>query len=155
MIADAEQGSSEEESNDSEAERNAAYEEAQTRKGTYGHREQGTDEGARTPPRITPLPDLDQVLEQLQKGLRAKVETKQNMLRKVAELREQKIRVAERQKFVQQKLKEAGEKYEKDREEAGMAAMPLNGTDGGKLIVNRGLDSLGATPVPAEEESDE
>ena len=153
LIADAEQGSDDEASDDSEAERIAAYEEAQTRKGTYGQHEQTTDEGARTPPRVTPLPDLDQVLEQLQKGLRAKEQKREIMLKKVEELGEERVRIAERQKFVQEKLREAGDNFEKERQQAGTAGLSLNGLEGSKIIVNRGLESLGATPVPSREDS--
>jgi hypothetical protein len=148
LIADAEQASDDDGSDDSEAERNAAYEAAQTRAGTYGQRDQPLNQGARTPPRIAPLPDLDQVLLQLQSELKAKEDRKDKLLMKVEELRQEKIRIVERQAYVQEQLRETGEKYEKLREEAGMAAVPLNGAEGGKLIVNRGLDSLGATPLP-------
>jgi len=31
--------------------------------------------------------------------------------------------------------------------------LSLNGLEGSKIIVNRGLESLGATPVPSREDS--
>jgi hypothetical protein len=150
LIAEAEQGSGDDASNDSEAERNTAYEVAQTRAGAYGQRDRATKHGDRTPSRISPLPDLNQVFVQLQNELKAKEAKKENFLKSMEELRLEKIRITERQKYVQEQLRETGEKYEKLREQAGMAHVPLNGTGGGKLIVNRGLDSLGATPTTVE-----
>ncbi|KAF2186849.1 hypothetical protein K469DRAFT_686086 [Zopfia rhizophila CBS 207.26] len=157
LIADAERGSDDDGSEDSEADRNAAYEAAQTRAGAYGTRDQETDDGTKTPPRITPLPDLGEVLERLQVEVRNKEQRKETILKQMEDLKDQKVRIAERQQYVQEQLEKTGEQYEKLRQEAGMAALPINGVDGGKLIVNRGLDSLGATPVapPSSNESSE
>ncbi|KAF2201450.1 hypothetical protein GQ43DRAFT_463170 [Delitschia confertaspora ATCC 74209] len=152
LIAEAEQPSDDDGSADSEAERNAAFEAAQTRAGTSGQPDKDVDGGDKTPPKITPLPDLDQVLEKLQSELRAKEQMREQMLKRMEDLRNEKTRIAERQQYVQEQLRETGEKYEKLRQEAGMAALPTNGLEGGKMIVNRGLDSLGATPVPTEGE---
>ncbi|ORY19394.1 nineteen complex-related protein 2-domain-containing protein [Clohesyomyces aquaticus] len=156
LIADAEKDSDSEES-DSEAERNAAYEAAQTRAGTYGRQEQRMDDGAKTPPRITPLPELSEVMERLQAEVRSREQRKDAVLKQLEDIKEEKARIAESKKYVQEQLQKAGEEYEKLRIESGMAALPMNGGEGGKLIVNRGLDSLGATPLPTsrEESSDE
>jgi hypothetical protein len=157
LINAAEGESDDDRSDDSEEVRNAAYEAAQTRAGRYGQREHGTDDGARTPPRITPLPDLGEVLEGLQADVRLKELRREMILKKMEELREEKVRIAERQTYLQEQLQKTGDEYEKLRQEAGMAAVPANGTEVGKFIVNRGLDSLGTTPVVArsEEGSDE
>ncbi|KAF2281263.1 uncharacterized protein EI97DRAFT_463623 [Westerdykella ornata] len=149
MISQAERGSDEEGPSDSEEERNAAYEAAQTRAGAYGRKEHQEDEGARTPPRITPLPDLSEVLESLQADVTAKRQHRDMIFQKLQEVREEKVRIADRQKYVQEKLQETGEEYERLRIEAGMVAA-VNGMDEtGKIIVNRGLDSLGTTPGSA------
>jgi hypothetical protein len=147
LINTAERGSDDDGSDDSEEERNAAYEAAQTRAGTYGKRGEQADDGARTPPRITPLPDLGEVLEALEADVRNKEQRKEMILKKMEELKEEKVRIAERQKYLQEQLQKTGDEYEKLRLEAGMAAVPANGTEGGKFIVNRGLDSMGTTPV--------
>ncbi|KAF2750832.1 hypothetical protein M011DRAFT_483750 [Sporormia fimetaria CBS 119925] len=146
MINHAEHGSGDEEPDDSEEERNAAYEAAQTRAG-MGKENLDADDGARTPPRITPLPDLGQVLEAQQADIRTKEERRAMLVKKLEELREDKVRIAERQQFLQEQLQKTGEEYEKLRLEAGMAA--VNGTEateGGKFILDRGLDSMGTTP---------
>ncbi|KAF2468221.1 uncharacterized protein BDR25DRAFT_58742 [Lindgomyces ingoldianus] len=151
LIADVERDSDNDDS-DSEADRNAAYEEAQTRAGAYGRKEQLKDHGAKTPPRITPLPDLAEVLERLQAEVKSREQRKEVVLKKLEEVKEEKARIAESKKYVQEQLQKAGEEYEKLRQESGMAALPMNGANGGKLIVNRGLDSLGATPMPTSRE---
>jgi hypothetical protein len=146
LINQAEQGSGDDGSVDSEEERNAAYEAAQTRAGTFGKSRQQTDDGARTPPRITPLPDLGEVLEALQADIRTKQQRRELIMKKLEELREEKVRIADRQQYLQEQLQKTGDEYERLRIEAGMAAVN-GGTEGGKVIVNRGLDSIGATPL--------
>ncbi|KAF2270677.1 hypothetical protein CC78DRAFT_564012 [Lojkania enalia] len=151
LIAEAEGGSEEDES-DSEVERNAAYEEAQTRAGAYGTKVQQTDNGARTPPKITPLPDLTDIIMKMEADLASKKQRKQSILRELEEVKEEKVHIAERQKYIQEQLEKTGQQYEKLRQEAGMAAIPMNATDGPTLIVERGLESLGTTPIPARDE---
>jgi hypothetical protein len=168
LINNAERGSDDDGSDDSEAERNAAYEAAQTRAGTYGRSQRGLEgDRERTPDRIAPLPDLSEMLERLQTDVEAKKQKREMILQKMEEVKEDKIRIAERQKYLQEQLQKTGEEYEKLRLEAGMAAAPINGTGDGKLIVDRGLDSIGTTPlgntpagttpvgVRSEEDSDE
>lgn len=146
LINQAEHGSGDDGSIDSEEERNAAYEAAQTRAGTYGKSREQIDDGARTPPRITPLPDLGEVLEALQADIRTKQQRRELILKKLDELKEDKVRIADRQQYLQEQLQKTGDEYEKLRIEAGMAAVN-GGTEDGKVIVNRGLDSIGATPL--------
>jgi len=158
MIASAEGvGSDVDASEDSEAERNAAYEAAQTRAGTYGtSRDRAAEEQRpRTPPRITPLPDLGAVVEKLRTRLQGLEEARAARVRKMEELRAEKREMKEREVWIQAQLRETGEKYERLRFEAGLGA--VNGIDGagegGRLVVNRGLESLGTslgtTPVGA------
>jgi len=147
MINQAERGSDDDGTADSEEERNAAYEAAQTRAGIGRKAAQEKDAGSRTPPKITPLPDLGEVLQRLQNDVRDKEQRRAMILQKMEELKEEKVRIADRQKYLQEQLQKTGEEYEKLRLEAGMAAVPVNGNEEGKFIVNRGLDSMGTTPV--------
>lgn len=147
LINNAEGDDDEDATDDSEAERNAAYEAAQTRAGTYGNKVDQTDEGARTPPKITPLPDLSEVIEKLRTEVQAKEQRRAAVQQKIEELREEKIRITEREKFLQEQLQKKGEEYEKLRQDAGMAALPPSTMEGGKLIMDRGLDSMGTTPM--------
>jgi hypothetical protein len=154
LIKNAERDSDSDESDDSEAERNDAFAAAQARAGTYGSKDKERDDGNRTPPRVTPLPDLSQVLERLEVEVRTKEQKRDMMLKKLEEFKQEKTRIAERQQYLQEQLQKTGEAYEKLREEAGMAALPINGTDGGRLVMQRGLDSLGATPVASTPDND-
>ena len=154
LINEAEKDSDDEGSDDSEAERHAAYEAAQTRAGTYGRRQEQADEGDKTPPKITPLPDLGDVLQRFQSDVDSKEQRKEALLKKLEELKEDKVRIAERKTFLEEQLQKTGDEYEKLRQEAGMAALPINGGEGGRLIVNRGLDSMGTTPIAQRSEND-
>jgi len=147
LINTAEHDSDNDETDDSEAERNDAFAAAQARAGTYGNKDKERNERERTPPRITPLPKLSEALERLEDEVKIKEQRREMMLKKLGEFKAEKTRIAERQQYLQEQLQKTGEEYEKLRKEAGMAALPVNGNDGSKLIVNRGLDSLGATPV--------
>ena len=146
LINDAEGGSADD-SDDSEEERNAEFAAAQARSGRYGHRGGDEEDGARTPPRVTPLPDLGDILASLQSDVDMKQQRQALIRQKLEELKEEKIRVAERKQYLQQQLQETAEKFEKLRQEEGLPALPANATAGNKLITERGLDSLGTTPM--------
>lgn len=170
LIADAEGQDSEEDEDDSEAERNAAFEVAQTRHGNYAHGAEDRDtERPRTPPRIAPLPSLDAVVERLRKRLEEMEVAKMGRLKEMQALKEEKLRIGEEEVRVQASLKETGEKYAKLREEMGLkdesdgqVAVVNGGSDdmgfGGRgglggaglgSTMGRGLDSLGGTPIRA------
>jgi hypothetical protein len=151
---------------DSEAERNEAYEAAQTRAGTYGSK-RGDGDGIKrpkTPPRITAVPELGAVLLKLKQGLAEMEQAKQAKIRKLEELRAEKKDISEREVWIQGQLKETGERYEQLRIEAEAAGAPTNGAE---KAPERGLESLGTTPLantpmantpaayPGEESSDE
>lgn len=160
MIADAEggDGSADDGSDDSEAERNAAYEAAQTRAGTYAARDKAADDPQRprTPPKISPLPELGGVLARLRASLKEQEESKAAKVRRMQELTREKADIASQETWIQSQLKEAGEKYEKLRIEAGGAggaATPVNGVESAAAS-ERGLDSLGGTPAPAASDVD-
>ncbi|KAI8940248.1 hypothetical protein NX059_003949 [Plenodomus lindquistii] len=146
LINEAEGGSEDEASDDSEEERNIAFAAAQARAGRYGQKIEDEDDGSKTPPRIAPLPDLDGVLGSLSIDIRTKQQRKQLILQKLQELKDDKVRIEERKKYLQEQLQKTGDEYEKMRQEAGLPALPTNGA-GGRLLTERGLDSLGTTPL--------
>ncbi|KAF2674202.1 hypothetical protein BT63DRAFT_449197 [Microthyrium microscopicum] len=114
MIAQAEGVGSDVDSDVSEAERVAAYDAAQTRAGTYGShsRPQDGDNRPKTPPKITPVPDLPSVLQHIRAVLEKAKEAQSLAEKRVQDLAAEKIDVAEREVWVQEQLKEIGEKYE-------------------------------------------
>jgi hypothetical protein len=147
MILEAEGLDSDQASDDSEVERNEAYEAAQRRAGTYGQGGASDAELQRpkTPPRIAPVPELGAVLLKLRNGLNTMEQSKAAKVRKLAELRAEKKDIAEREVYIQAQLKETGERYERLRLESG----GVSGINGDNLAVNRGLDSMGTTPITA------
>ncbi|KAJ4372195.1 hypothetical protein N0V83_003969 [Neocucurbitaria cava] len=153
LINDAE-GSDDDGSIDSDEERNAAFAAAQARAGRYGQKIEDDDDGSKTPPRITPLPDLDEVLEGLTIDIRTKQQRKDIILQKLQGLKDDKVRIEERKKYLQEQLQKTGDEYEKVRQEAGLPALPSNGLEGGRLITERGLDSLGTTPLAGRSSED-
>ncbi|RMZ66874.1 nineteen complex-related 2 domain-containing [Pyrenophora seminiperda CCB06] len=147
LINDAEGLSGDDGSSGSDEERNIAFAAAQARAGRYGQKIQDEDDGSKTPPRITPLPELDDVLEGLTIDIKTKQQRKNLILQRLQDLKDDKIKIEERKKYLQEQLQETGEKYEKLRQEQGLPALPANGVEGGRLITERGLDSLGTTPL--------
>ncbi|KAH8732783.1 nineteen complex-related protein 2-domain-containing protein [Phaeosphaeriaceae sp. PMI808] len=147
LINNAEGGSEDDGSADSDEERNAAFAAAQARAGRYGQKIEDESDGSKTPPRVTPLPQLDEVLEGLTIDIRTKKQKKGLILQKLQELKDDKSRIEERKKYLQEQLQKTGEEYEKLRQEAGLPALPSNDVNGGRLLAERGLDSLGTTPL--------
>ena len=134
-IAEAEGGGGEEgDEDDSEAERNAAYDAAQARKGTYGQRQTEDEEWQRprTPPKITPIPTLGDIVEKLKEAIEAKKASIAAKQRRHEELMAEKEELTEREVWIQQQLNEAAERYEKLKVEAGLPA--LNETEGGQKV---------------------
>lgn len=154
MINEAE-GTSDEDSDDSEAERKGAYEAAQTRAGMDGlHKgdNQQRPPRPRTPPKITPLPSLSSCLERFQAALSAVEYSRMQNVKKMEDLQHQKAQIAAREVEIQQLLKDAGATYEKLRAEAGFGAgldegLLMNGKLSDHVVVNRGLESFGDTPI--------
>ena len=121
MIKKAE-GSDDSSDDESEAERNAAYEAVQTRAGMDGLRKE--QEGAkarrpRTPPKITPLPSLAECVERLKGELERKRALKEQRSRRLEEVRRELEDIAVRKVEVQSLLNEAGERYQRLKAEAG------------------------------------
>ncbi|KAF2435703.1 hypothetical protein EJ08DRAFT_717688 [Tothia fuscella] len=157
MILEAEGVGSDQSSDDSEVERNEAYEAAQTRAGTYGQTgiSAGNAQRPKTPPRIAPVPELSAVLLKMRSSLLSMEQSKAAKARKLEELRAERKDIAEREVYIQAQLKETGDRYEKFRIEAD--ALGSNGTEGHtegrSLFTNRGLDSMG-TNTPLSNASD-
>ena len=129
-------------SDDSEADRNAAYEAAQTRRG--GVRKQDTDHGRpRTPPKIAPLPDLGTVIKKLKSAVEDAERIRLSKVKRLAEVRRERADINEREVWLQQQLKEAGEKFEK-----------LN-TETGKPAAITGGDTVDERPESEDEEEDD
>ncbi|KAL8828982.1 MAG: hypothetical protein Q9170_006361 [Blastenia crenularia] len=150
MINEAEGGSSSDETDDSEMERRHAYEAAQTRAGMDGLQkidDLDHPQRPKTPPKITPLPTLNGCLEKLQANLTKLQYENMQRARKLEEVRKEKLEMAEREVEIQRLLKEAGENYEKLRNQiGGELAATTNGhmlLGNGNLDTGRGLESLG------------
>ena len=154
MIDEAEGvGSDDSSEDDSEIERRAAYEAAQTKKGMEGlHKE---DESVkprrpRTPPKITPLPTLSGCLEKLKDQLAAKQYSLSMKERRLEEIKKEKEDIKTRQEEVQRLLRETGESYEKLKAKAGAdsGGKETNGLGAGAMVsmsemANRGLETFG------------
>lgn len=96
---------------DSEAERRAAYEDAQTRAGMDGLKKSTGDSSAQVPSKITPIPILSDCLERLQSTLSTMEKELARRRQKMAELEQEKSNIALREKEVQDLLKDAGARY--------------------------------------------
>jgi Nineteen complex-related protein 2 len=156
MIHQAE-GSSGAESDDSEAERRAAYEAAQTRAGMDGlHKPNENPEfsAAQIPSKITPLPVLTECLERLQATLSTMEQELAIQRKNLEESKQEKQDIAVREAEVQELLKQAGARYAALKADAdGAIANPQTLVDAhnhglaAPLMVDRGLESFGNTPT--------
>ncbi|KAI4212400.1 MAG: hypothetical protein LQ351_004832 [Letrouitia transgressa] len=157
MINEAEGNSSDESTDDSEAERRAAYEFTQTRAGMDGLQKGLHDqaERPRTPPKITPLPTLNGCLEKLEASLSKMKYERMQKMKRIEEIRKERAEIAKREVEIQKLLKEAGERYEKLRETTGGEfAASTNAqvlTENGAHGIDRGLESIGSTPITGME----
>ncbi|KAI1816882.1 nineteen complex-related protein 2-domain-containing protein [Poronia punctata] len=163
-------------SDDSEAERLAAFEAAQTRAGMDGLAEEREEQrrrlGARdgvvpVPLKITPLPDLSVLAEEFKARMRQKEANLIRMRAHIAELKAEREGILKREPEVQKLLNEAGERYralmmpstntgldtkgngEGDPESSVTSARTLldQFKDGPGTPGERGLESLGTTPI--------
>ncbi|WYZ44640.1 hypothetical protein EsH8_VII_001076 [Colletotrichum jinshuiense] len=150
------EGDSGDESDVSEAERRAAFEAAQTRSGMDGLQKperNPTEHLLQVPPKITPLPNLTDCLSRLQATMRAMELELGEKKQRVEELRREKDGILTRKDEVQQLLNEAGQKYTAavgngaSTESATQSpARQITNAGASELKVERGLESLGATP---------
>ncbi|KAF6843720.1 hypothetical protein CMUS01_01827 [Colletotrichum musicola] len=158
------EGDSSDESDVSEAERRAAFEAAQTRSGMDGLQkpERNPAENLlQVPPKITPLPSLSECLSRLQTTMRAMELELAEKTKRVEELRREKEGISTRKDEVQQLLNEAGQKYTAavrngaaDSPAAQSPARQITNVGASELRVERGLESLGATPNERPEVED-
>ncbi|KAI0839272.1 nineteen complex-related protein 2-domain-containing protein [Hypoxylon sp. FL0890] len=169
------EGGSDEESDDSEAERRAAYEAAQTRAGMDGLAEEREQQRRRLGhyqqnmaiPKITPLPDLSELVEEFKAKMQRKEEEMARLRARIEELRAEREGILKREPEVQRLLNEAGERYRAlmagvSGAEAATPGTPNGNIEdtvaaarslldqaraGGDTPGQRGLESLGTTPV--------
>jgi hypothetical protein len=149
--------SEEGESDDSEEERNAAYEAAQTRAGMDGlHKPDDEERAAATqvPPKITPLPVLSECLARLQSTLSSMQQELAKKHQKVALLEKEKAEILAREAEVQGLLKQSGERFAALKaDNNGAIADPSTLVEAVKrdAMMNmeggRGLESFGNTPT--------
>ncbi|KAM0329461.1 hypothetical protein ACHAQA_004770 [Verticillium albo-atrum] len=150
------EGNSEESSDESDAERRAAFEAAQTRSGMDGlSKPEKNNPGEallQVPPKITPLPELEGCLDKLSlslRGMEGQLREKQTSLER---LRAEREAILTREAEVQALLDEAGRKYTSilgtaPALEAGQSpARQIQNAGMSELAVERGLESFGTTP---------
>lgn len=151
------EGSSSEESDDSEAERRAEYEAAQTRAGMDGLKKlDAAQAAALVPPKVTPIPSLSECLARLRTSLSEAEQESTKRSWRMGELVREKAEIMAREQEVQRLLREAGERYSALRGDSNLPpvdtadpmAFPSVG-DGFREATsrNRGLESFGNTPV--------
>ncbi|KAJ4286640.1 hypothetical protein N0V88_007930 [Collariella sp. IMI 366227] len=164
LIQAAEDGS-DAESDDSEAERRAAYEAAQRRAGMDGLQRQEQDEdmngavGADAIPRMKPLPKLGEVLQRMREIVQGLEDEVMKKRATIGGLEKEKEEILAREKEVQEILNQAGAKYQAVVASAGGSVgdvsklvtqsplRPLPPGIAGELPVERGLESFGTTPT--------
>ncbi|KAE8382227.1 nineteen complex-related protein 2-domain-containing protein [Aspergillus bertholletiae] len=134
LIEDAEGVSDED---DSDLEEKAAYEAAQT-KAAMGHSGREFTDRPKTPPKMTSLPRLSTCLDRLRTTLAVIEKSKAQMIDRMEELRKEKADIAVREVEIQALIKEAGDNYEKLKQEAGRT--PGSDED---TAAERGLESIG------------
>lgn len=163
MIHHAE-GSSDEESDDSEADRRAAYEAAQTRAGMDGLHKPSDDSdsgAAQMPARITPLPGLAECLERLRATMSTMEQDMERRHKNMAELEKEKSEILARELEVQELLKQAGARYAALKADSnGLVAEPRTVVNAysehtDHVFADRGLDSIGNTPTVRPEVEDD
>jgi hypothetical protein len=160
MIHEAE-GSSSDTTDDSEAERRAAFESAQTRAGMDGlSKPDFASTINQIPPKITPLPNLSDCLQRLQTTLAGMQQELARRNARMAELKQEKMEILAREEEVQRLLKEAGDRYAAMRADTGLPAVDTTALVEGQspfrdpMVVNRGLESFGNTPTIRPEMDD-
>lgn len=138
---------------DSEAERRAAYEAAQTRAGMDGLHKHSDDvevTSTQVPSKITPLPVLSECLARLQSTLGSMELELARKRKKLNDSKQEKVEIGSRETEVQELLKQAGARYSALKTDSNGAVgdpktMLGNGTS--PIVVDRGLESFGNTPT--------
>lgn len=129
---------------DSDVEERAAYEATQTR-AAMGKSGRDPMERPKTPPKMTSLPRLSTCLDRLRTNLAVMEQSKTQMIGRMEELRKEKADIAVREVEIQALIKEAGDNYEKLKQEAGVVPGAIeDGTAAGEIQNERGLESFGS-----------
>lgn len=128
------------------------WERDQIRKGVFSANVPGTVASdlkmlTQQPPNVTPLPNLKDALKRLEASLAAMEFRRAQTVMQVETLLHEKMEISQREGMVQDRLRKAGEEYEKLRGELGM------GDGGSEGVVSRGLESFGNTPIRVTEDS--
>jgi hypothetical protein len=141
QIAAAEAEEDSEDGDESERERNMAFEAAQTRHGNFSTAREGDEEARngrpKTPPKIAPLPSLDNVIGRLRAQLARMQTARMEKVNEMAALEREKIRIGEEEVRIQKALRETGEKFEALRKEKGIASTTASG-----LVTKEGTPAL-------------
>ncbi|EMC95475.1 hypothetical protein BAUCODRAFT_72865 [Baudoinia panamericana UAMH 10762] len=121
-------------SDTSEKERNAAFEAAQTRHGTYGTANVVSTDPyehlrPKTPPVITPLPTLDGVIARLRKQVAEMQSRRLRRLQEMEALQREKVRLGEEEVRIQKALRETAEKFRLLRAEKGIKQVGAVGVE--------------------------
>ncbi|KAJ4862707.1 nineteen complex-related protein 2 domain-containing protein [Trichoderma breve] len=146
-LINAAEGHTSDSSSDSDAERRIAYETAQTRAGMDGLKKPKKDPNEQllqVPPKITPLPSLAECILQLQATLKSMENNINLKAATVGQLTREREDIIKREAEVQAFLNETGRQYE---EALGRKPNSGSGIAGAELAGERGLESLGATPL--------
>lgn len=165
LIKEAE-GNSDDESDESDAERRVAFEAAQSRAGMDGlQRPARKAEEAAPKPRITPLMSMAECVQGLQASLNSMATQVEGKSRKVAELRREREEIREREAEVQRLVDEAGEKYRAAVAGSGGGAAALEGGESPavqvlsketvELAAERGLESFGTPTAKGRDVDDD
>ncbi|KAK5992622.1 hypothetical protein PT974_06036 [Cladobotryum mycophilum] len=156
-LINAAEGHTSDSSSDSDAERRIAYETAQTRAGLDGlkkPRKDPSEQLLQVPPKITPLPNLSECLAQLQLTLKTMEDEIKAKSATVASLTRERNDIVTREAEVQAFLNETGRKYQEAMGQKDVTMDGLTSTGPGiELTSERGLESLGATPMQRPEEN--
>ncbi|RAK76435.1 uncharacterized protein BO72DRAFT_469328 [Aspergillus fijiensis CBS 313.89] len=146
LIEDAEALSEED---DSDVEEKAAYEAKQTR-AAMGNSHRDSIGRPKTPPKVTSLPRLAHSLERLRMNLAVLEKSKAQMVDRMEELRKEKADIAVREVEIQVLIKEAGDTYEKLKQEAeASSGVEGNQSAADDFANSRGLEGLGTSMAPS------
>ncbi|OJJ98199.1 hypothetical protein ASPACDRAFT_53191 [Aspergillus aculeatus ATCC 16872] len=146
LIDDAEALSEED---DSDVEEKAAYEAKQAR-AAMGNSHRDSIDRPKTPPKVTSLPRLAHSLERLRMNLAVLETSKAQMVDRMEELRKEKADIAVREVEIQVLIKEAGDTYEKLKQEAeASSGVEGNQSAADDFANSRGLEGLGASMAPS------
>jgi len=152
-LIQAAEDNSDAESDDSEAERRAAYESAQRRAGMDGLQRPDDDDadmeegGASVIPRMKPLPDVNEVIQRMRNLVRGLEDEVAHKRARIADLEKEKEEISARENEVQEVLNQAGAKYQALVGSAAVAG------DVSKLVTQSPLrlpPGMSDLPVPVE-----